>query len=437
MRIAAIAAAVWLAAAASGQDVSEWEQARDGGRAAFQQGRYGEAEPLLSKALVMAQQLPPDPDRVAGSLHDLAGVHRATGQHKQAEELLRAALILREKQSGPTSMEVLPEVEGIAWTLYGQGKLAEAAVYFRRALAILDASGTAEPGALITAALNLARVAQPLKEDAEVVALLERVIRVREQWRGEGHPELASDRMRLGRHHGAQKRPAEAEREFLRALGILEKANGPMNASLTAPLDELGALYAAQKRFEDAEPLLRRSVTVREWTNGPLSADLAPALENLAAVWVELKRLEDAERAYSAALALWQLKLGPEHPLLGNTLDRLGSVCAAQLKFEKAAEYFRHALAIRDKDEAANLNNLALVLAAQEKRADAEPYYKVALAVIEKPAPAPKGGDPEMLKATLENYRDLLAAMGQKPAAARLAARLKTLEAQAKPSAKQ
>ena len=433
MRYAPYYLGVMLAVAAAAQDGAEWEQMRTLGRTAFEHGRYADAEPMLAKALVLAQQLPADTARVVGSLHDLADVYRASGRHQQAEELLRAALILREKEAGGTAVSLRPDIDALAWTLYAQGKLTAAAEQFRRSLAILDAAGASEPTELIAALLNLARVAQPAKLDSEVVALLERIIRVREQARGEGSAEEAGDRMRLGRHHGAQKRPAEAEREFLRALAILEKANGAMHSSVTAPLDELGALYAAQKRFDDAEPHLRRAVTVREWSNGPLSTDLAPALENLAGVWVELKRLPEAEEAYRAALALWEMKLGPDSALLGNTLDRLASVCAGERKYDKAELYFRKALAIREKDQVANLNNIALVLTAQEKKADAEPYYKVAMAVLEKPVPAPKDSDPDLLRATLENYRDLLQSSGQRAAALRITARLKTLEAKARP----
>lgn len=410
--------------AALAQDTAEWEAARTAGRRAFEQGKYLEAEPLLSQALVISQQLPASDERVVRSLRDLADLHRASGRHSQAEGLLRAALILREKQVGADSTSLVTDVDALAWTVYSQGRLPEAAKLFRRSLELVEAS-KADGLPLIAALINLARVVQPLKQDAETVVLLERVIATRKRLRGEQHAEVASDLMRLARHHGGQKRPEEAQMFFEKALAMLEQVNGPMHLSLTSPLDELGALFASQKNFAAAEPHLRRSVTVREWTNGPLSVDLAPALENLAAVWAELKRLPEAEEAYRTALALWELKFGPTYPMLAGTLDHLAAVCAAQQKFDKAELYFSQALALREKDVVANLNNVALVAAAQNKHAEAEPYYKSALALMDKPTPkAPV----ELLRGTLENYRDLLTQLQRRADAARIGVKLKAAQ---------
>jgi tetratricopeptide (TPR) repeat protein len=418
----------WLALAAvtcaAGQDLAEWEQARAAGRRAFEQGRYREAEPLLSRALVISRQLAEPDSRVVRSLHDLADLHRASGRHGQAEELLRAALVLREKEAGADSPTLVADVDALAWAVYSQAKLPDAARLFRRSLALVEKSGD-EGLPLITALINLARAVQPLRQDKQTVALLERVIATREKLRGQGHPEVAGDLMRLGRHHGGEKRAGQAIRCYVQALAILEQANGPMHISLTSPLDELGTVHASQKDYESAEPYLRRSVTVREWTNGPLSVELAPALENLAAVWAELKRLPEAEEAYRAALALWELKFGPAYPLLPVTLDRLAAVCAAQQKFDKAELYFSQALAMREKDVVANLNNVALVVAAEGKNAEAEPYYKSALSLMDKPVPKPS---PELLKSTLGNYRDLLLHLQRRADAAKVGAKLKAAQ---------
>ena len=127
---------LWLIVAAAivgaAQDATEWQQARAAGRNAFEQGRYREAEPLLTKALVISQQIGTGDPHVVQSLHDLGDVHRAMGRHAQAEELLRAALIIREQQSGASDPTLAPDVDALAWAIYSQGRLADASMLFRR-----------------------------------------------------------------------------------------------------------------------------------------------------------------------------------------------------------------------------------------------------------------------------------------------------------------
>jgi tetratricopeptide (TPR) repeat protein len=420
---------------------SSWQETRAAGQAAFLRGQYREAEPLLSQALMLAQQKPVIEERMVESLRDLSNLYRAMSRNAEAEGLLRAALVVHERQVGEWSPELVRDVDALAWILFAEASFADSAKVFQRSVTILEkANGETSP-LLIPALLNYARLEQILQADKETVAALERIVAIREKDRGPESVEVAGDLMRLARHHAAQKRPEAAEPIYIRSLAILEKANGAMHMSLTAPLDELGMLYAGQKRFTEAEPLLRRAVTVREWTNGPLYTETAPALENLGAVLTELKRYPEAEEVYRKALALWELKLGPDHPLMGLTLDRIASLCTLQHKYEEAEAIFRAVLEIREKGIMPTLNNIALVMAAQDNPVAAEPFYQAAITLADKPDPArpkhfagPKAqpSDPifALLVTTLENYRDLLAQIGRDSEAAKIDARLKRIAPQ-------
>lgn len=62
------------------------------------QGRYAEAEPLLRRALAIAEKaLGPEHPHVAMSLNNLAGLYEAQGRYAEAEPLFRRSLGIREK----------------------------------------------------------------------------------------------------------------------------------------------------------------------------------------------------------------------------------------------------------------------------------------------------------------------------------------------------
>ena len=67
----------------------------------YKQARYTDAEPLLREALAMRERAsgPDDPD-VAASLNDLAGLYRELGRYGEAEPLYRRALGIKEKLLG-------------------------------------------------------------------------------------------------------------------------------------------------------------------------------------------------------------------------------------------------------------------------------------------------------------------------------------------------
>jgi tetratricopeptide (TPR) repeat protein len=64
-------------------------------------GRYGEAEPLLLRALqIYEAQLGSDHPSTASSLNNLAELYLAMGRHGEAEPLLLRSLMIREQLLG-------------------------------------------------------------------------------------------------------------------------------------------------------------------------------------------------------------------------------------------------------------------------------------------------------------------------------------------------
>ncbi|MGH7386672.1 MAG: tetratricopeptide repeat protein, partial [Candidatus Rokuibacteriota bacterium] len=87
-------------------DGQSWETPMTAGDRAFHLGRYPEAERFFAAALERAERIGPQDPRVALSLGLLAATYQAEGQYGQAEPLLRRALTIAEATLGPDHPEV-------------------------------------------------------------------------------------------------------------------------------------------------------------------------------------------------------------------------------------------------------------------------------------------------------------------------------------------
>ncbi len=106
-------------------------------KALYQQGRYGEAEPLARKAFELSE-------RRFGSDHMTTAVYRAwlalqyyaQGRYAEAEPLIRRSLAIREKALGPEHPNVATSLENYARLLRETAREAEADKLEARAKAI-------------------------------------------------------------------------------------------------------------------------------------------------------------------------------------------------------------------------------------------------------------------------------------------------------------
>jgi tetratricopeptide (TPR) repeat protein len=103
------------------------------------QGRYAEAEPLLTRALAIQEKaLGPDHPDVADSLNNLATLYAEQGRYAEAEQLYKRALAIREAALGPDHPDLANSLNNLAAFYAEQGRYAEAEPLFERALAIRE-----------------------------------------------------------------------------------------------------------------------------------------------------------------------------------------------------------------------------------------------------------------------------------------------------------
>ncbi|MCZ6753169.1 MAG: tetratricopeptide repeat protein, partial [Acidobacteria bacterium] len=112
------------------------ERYNQAGMEAYQQANYAEAEKQWSSALQEAEKFGPEDPRLATSLNNLAALYLAQGKYGETEPLLQRALAIVEKALGPEHPEVATSLENYADLLRKMGREDEAAKMEARAQAI-------------------------------------------------------------------------------------------------------------------------------------------------------------------------------------------------------------------------------------------------------------------------------------------------------------
>jgi tetratricopeptide (TPR) repeat protein len=116
---------------------------------------------------------------------------------KPAEPLLRKALGMRQRDSGPRHPETAIALTNLGNVLLAQGRLAEAERLQRNALAILEAALGKDHPRLGIVCANLAEVLRAKGDSVSAKALFRRTLAIGEQAYGAGHPDVAADRENL------------------------------------------------------------------------------------------------------------------------------------------------------------------------------------------------------------------------------------------------
>ena len=277
------------------------------GFAHHQVGRLDRAEALYRKVLAT------DPNH-ADALHLLGVLAFQRGEIGPALQLIERAL---------PALTELPDAHlNHGNALRAAGRLKEAAVSYRRAIALRPDHGMAHN--------NLARV---LIEEGALEAGLEsarRAIELIPDFAG-AHANYAGALLGLQRF-------AEAEAALRRVLEFW-----PDLASLHL---DVGRALQGQSRLDEAAAAFRRAVE--------LQPDFPEAHNNLGNVLKDTDRLDEAVAAYESALTI-----APESAIIHNNL---GTALREQHRLDDAISSFRRALALKP-DLAAALYNLGDVLA--------------------------------------------------------------------------
>jgi tetratricopeptide (TPR) repeat protein len=281
---------------------------------------------------------------VGQTLTNLANVFRDQGKYGEAEGLLERALSITENAKGANHPDVAWTLTNLANVYRDQGKYGEAEGLLKRALAITEKANGANHPAVAWTLTNLAYLylRQGRYGDAEV--LHKRALAIREQVLGEGHPDVADALNNLALVYWTQGKYSEAEGLYKRALAILEKALGANHPDVAWTLNDLALVYRAQGKYGEAEALFKRALTIREKALGASHPQVGKTLNNLGLVYRDQGKYGEAEGLYKRALAISEQALGTGHPDVARTLNNMAILYKARGESGSALAYSRKAI---------------------------------------------------------------------------------------------
>jgi hypothetical protein len=261
--------------------------------------------------------------------------------------------------------------------------------HLRAALALADENR--EPAEWAGIAHRLALVLHDDGKYGEGVAILQRVVTIRERVLGAEHRDTLASRNNLASELRAQGKYAGAEAEHRAVLAIMQRVLGAEHPdTLTSRMNIASALYL-QAKYPEAEKEYRETVEIKTRVLGAEHPDTLASRMGVAIALDDQGRHAEAEAEHRAVLAIRERVLGAEHPDTLASRSNLAAALDAQGKHAEAEAENRARIPIEERvlgadhpDTLTSRNNLANGLQAQGKNAEAETEHRAVLAIQER-----------------------------------------------------
>lgn len=299
-----------------------------------QLGMYKEAEELVRSALLTTRaELGDDHLDVAKRSYDLALIYCNQGRFNEAEPVLLKAREICE--NSPHGEQRLADVLGLLGSLYtAQQRMDEARESVESALPLFDQlkddQGKAQALSVLAVIANISG-----DHEASVRYSLE-CIEIAQRIYEPAHIQLASYRQNLALTYGRMGRLEDREQLLSEVIASLETTLDDTHPRLSMIRANLAYTWFDLGRPEEAEALLRRSIVDLEQTLGLNHLDTMIAIHNLGWYICEEDRADEAIDLLNQAVGLFEAGFGPNHHRTTGALEKL-SGCLSHLGRETEA----------------------------------------------------------------------------------------------------
>ena len=263
----------------------------------------------------------------------VAGVDRGLGEYAAAERNFAAALREATRAFGPRDPDVAGILNNLGVLRKAQGRYAEAARFYRRALPPLRAAR--DRGALATLYHNLGGIEHARGRYAAAEPPARKSVALREAVLGRDHVAVAADVAALAAIVEGRGRLVEAARLYERALAVFRRKLGEESTEVALNLASLATLRQQQGRGAEAGRLFARALPLQERLYGRGHPEVAMTVHNLAYHEREEGRLGLAASLYGRALRAFRRTLGARHPHTRLCASNLRAVVVEQ-RLERA-----------------------------------------------------------------------------------------------------
>lgn len=304
--------------------------------AAYALGRYGAAKSQIETVERAARTLEA-PALHAATLVLAGSVEARIGEPARAREVLERALVAS-ATAGAHELELAVWTRLLRHELFsGDPARTIEWIPFARAAAARAGHDGAELDGI---------VAEALRESgklAEARVHTRRALASRDRLRDD---QRALIEMNLGSIELASGATAEATAAFTRALELARRSLGDAHPTLAIHLDKLAEAARTRGDLAGALALHEQSLALRTRAFGPEDRAVATALFHRAETLLAAKRLDEAEADLALAETLRSRHFGPRSPRLGELVVTRGDVAAARGQRDRARTLYDRAAAL-------------------------------------------------------------------------------------------
>jgi eukaryotic-like serine/threonine-protein kinase len=243
-----------------------------------------------------------DPGLQAQMMHVMGKAYMMLGLQTQAQALFDHSIEVGSGSLGPDNPETLRTMRDLSWTLFQQGRLAEAEDLERR--------------------------------------LLERQRRVL----GPDNPDTLGTMGQLATTLSERGNGAEAEKLGREVLEKTKRLRGPETRDTLVARDNLSIFLAIEGKLPEAVKLEQETLEIQLRVFGPDNLRTISSMINLAGMQKDLGHDKEAEQQYRQALDLETRVLGPDQPETALTKYNLAGLLARNGKTEDAFSLLRDAI---------------------------------------------------------------------------------------------
>jgi tetratricopeptide (TPR) repeat protein len=313
-------------------------------------GLYGEARPLLERAVATRRELITDPLALPDSLNHLGDVLLIQAKYDDAEKDYQEAIRLEsaKPKDRDSRAELATTLHGYGVLLAAKGRYAEAAAKFREALALQQALyGKANPDVARTLK-DLARAVADGGDLNAAIPLMRSAVEMQQTLRGtEPHPDtaevlndLAMLLWRQGDYDGTEKYINESLAMYRRLLG--EK-----HIYIADGLENLASTLQDKGDLARAEAICRQALGMFRELLGDTHPKVALTLHNLASLQYDRGHTQDALATERESIAVYRNVYPQGHKELAFALNVIGFWLTVAGQYEEADRDIQEGLAMR------------------------------------------------------------------------------------------
>ncbi len=303
------------------------------------------AKELLATGVARVDSLSAQPETQAQLLDVIGRVYQSLGRFGEARPLLDRALAIRRRVLGSRHAAVGDSLTHLGDLLILQGRLPEAATAVTEALAIHEATSGRESAAAAEDLGLLGAALASQNDRVKAKALLDEALAIRRRVLKPDDPAIAENLSALAFVASHTGDFAEMERRHAESLAILRRAFGARHPRIALGLNNLAVAYDNRGRYEDASRLHREALEMRRQLFGDTHPAIATSLNNLSTILQRQQRYAEAEPLAREVLALRRRLLGDDHPSTIVALNNLGALLVRSGRPREAEPVLRESVA--------------------------------------------------------------------------------------------